>query len=308
MRFRTPVAVEKSPLRLTHRTGVMLMGSCFTTHIAQRLSQRGFEVCQAMGTLYNPASIAAAVERLQTGKKICPSELFGQNGRYHSYDFHSDFSAETAEAALERMNAAIEAGHQALQTEGPLFVTLGTAWVYRLKESGRVVANCHRSDARIFEREMLTTDACTDCLERICAAAANKTVVWTVSPIRHLGEGLHDNTLSKSCLHLAIAEICRRHPQQCEYFPAYEALMDDLRDYRFYAEDMVHPSPVAADYVYELLEAAYMDDDTRQAAARYEALNKTLGHRSRQAGSERHRQLTEQTQARLHDLDQQYKR
>ena len=108
-------------------------------------------------------------------------------------------------------------------------------------------------------------------------------------------------------MHLAIAEIIRRRPDQCSYFPAYEALVDDLRDYRFYADDMVHPSQTAVDYVFELLEAACMDGKTRQAAAQYEALNKILSHRSRQAGSERHRQLTEQTLQRLQDLDQQYK-
>ena len=307
MLLRTPIEDAPLPIRLTHRTPVMLMGSCFATHITERLLARGFDAQLSMGTLYNPASIAQAIRRMHDTALLTPMDLFVQNGQYHSYEFHSDFSDTDSDTALQKMNTSIATSHRLLSQSGVLFVTLGTAFVYTLNANGRIVANCHHSDAALFTRKLLSVDECVGYMEDIVAHCPEKSIVWTVSPIRHLSDGLHGNNISKGTLLLAIEQICRQYADRCHYFAAYEAVIDDLRDYRFYADDMTHPSSLAADYVYERLEATAMDRQTQAVAAQYLKLNKILNHRSKQPESEAHRQLVRQTKEALLALDKQYK-
>lgn len=261
MEFRTKLVVD-TRLRgfVEYNPGhpVVMLGSCFIDNMASRLERCLFDVeANPFGTLYNPLSIAEAAERLQSGVPFTADDLFrGPDGRYHSFMHHSAFSSSTPDGALTAMNEALARSHQAIKTAQSVIVTLGTAWVFSRNDTGRVVANCHKLPAREFTRRRLSIAETVEAIDRIRKAVAPAPLLLTVSPVRHAADGLHGNTLSKATLHLAVEE------SGADYFPAYEALIDDLRDYRFTATDMRHPSETACDYIFTLMCQALMSPQT----------------------------------------------
>lgn len=206
-----------------------------------------------------------------------------QGGVWNSYDFHSRHSFPDKQVTLDRMNQRIEMGHKALEEAQLLTITLGTAIVYRLKATGEVVANCHKVPQHEFERKMATVDAMVkeldSMLTRLHEFNPELRIILTVSPIRHIADGLDVNSLSKASLRIAINDVMDRHCEYCDYFPAYEIMLDDLRDYRFYSNDMVHPSDVAVEYIWQAFQATYLDDHSALAVARCERIHKRLQHR-----------------------------
>ena len=236
-----------------------------------------------MGTLYNPMSIASGVSRLIDCRPMAGQELFMQGGVWNSYDFHSRHSFPDKQVTLDRMNQRIEMGHKALEEAQLLTITLGTAIVYRLKATGEVVANCHKVPQHEFERKMATVGAMVkeldSMLTRLHEFNPELRIILTVSPIRHIADGLDVNSLSKASLRVAINDVMDRHCEYCDYFPAYEIMLDDLRDYRFYSNDMVHPSDVAVEYIWQAFQATYLDDHSALAVARCERIHKRLQHR-----------------------------
>lgn len=289
MRFRTEISIENPGFTLSHSSRVMLLGSCFTQSVGSRMADAMMRVvANPFGTLYNPASITAAVERLAARRLVTSDEIFCSAGAWGSLDFHTSFNRATPSEALETMNACIAAASDFLPLCDALFVTFGTAFVYR--KDGAVVANCHKLPAAQFKRSMLSVDEVTEAIGRILAAArgANPRVkiILTVSPIRHIADGLADNSLSKSTLRVAIGEAVRLNPGVCVYFPSMEALIDDLRDYRFYAADMLHPSEVAVDYIWQWLKSAYFDAASQALIERCERMTRRLLHRPMSRGTE----------------------
>lgn len=283
MDFRTVITPPQSPLRLDHASGIMLLGSCFSDNIGARLEREFFDVdINPMGTLYNPASIAAAIDRIMSGQPYSRDDLFEHDGRWHSFDHHSRFSGVDVDKVISGINARLSAAGDNLGRARVLVVTLGTAWIFRLRSTGAVVANCHKLPASMFERSRMTVDDIVGLwlplLGRLKDFNQSLKVIFTVSPIRHLADGVHGNQLSKSTLLLAVDRLVSSD-DGAEYFPAYEALMDDLRDYRFYAADMTHPSDVASDYVYSLFCDGYMSDATRQLAVACRKVSSRLAHR-----------------------------
>lgn len=282
MEFRTPVTPDTSRRGLVAHgdKGIFLIGSCFAEEMAARLRRDLFDVeVNPTGTLYNPASILAAIERIQTGQPYTPADLFqGVDGLWHSFDHHSRFSRPAPDEAAEAINRRLDAGHDALQRAAVVFVSLGSAYVY--ERGGKIVANCHKMPSSCFSRRLITLHECAGVVKEIIAKLAPKPVVFTVSPIRHLADGLHGNTLSKATLHLAVEDAGG------DSFPAFEALNDDLRDYRFYAADMKHPSDLAADYVYDIFGQTYMDDATRAILPRCRALSSLAAHKPLNPASE----------------------
>ena len=284
MEFRTTVKTGENRAWLHHSDHVMLLGSCFSDNIGGKMHGALFNaMVNPMGTLYNPMSIARGVQRLIDCEPVAGKDLFMQGGVWNSYDFHSRYSLPDKQAAIDRMNSRIEQGHKALSRARLLTVTLGTAMVYRLKETGEVVANCHKVPQHEFERKMATVQEMTQVLDdmvvRLRAFNPELRIILTVSPIRHIADGLDTNSLSKASLRVAINEVVARHRDYCDYFPAYEIMMDDLRDYRFYASDMVHPSDVAVEYIWQAFQATYLDDRSALAVARCERVHKRLQHR-----------------------------
>ncbi len=291
MEFRTTVKTGENRDWLHHSDKVVLLGSCFSDSIGAKM--RGAFIratVNPMGTLYNPMSIASAVDRLTHAMPVAGMDLFMQGGVWNSYDFHSRYSLPDKQATLDRMNQRIVMGHEALKDARLLTITLGTAIVYRLKSTGEIVANCHKVPQHEFERKMATVDEITRELDTMIVKLRELNpelrIIFTVSPIRHIADGLATNSLSKAMLHVSIHEAIAAHRDYCDYFPAYEIMMDDLRDYRFYASDMVHPSDVAVEYIWQAFQATYLDDRSALALARCERINKRLQHRPMSASRE----------------------
>lgn len=291
MEFRTTVKTDENRGWLHHSDNVVLLGSCFSDNIGSKMTGAFINaMVNPMGTLYNPMSIARGVQRLISGEPIAGQDLFMQGGVWNSFDFHSRYSLPDKQATIERMNQRIEQGHQALRQAQLLTVTLGTAIVYRLKTTGEVVANCHKVPGHEFERKMASVSEMARELDTMLTNLhefnPDLRIILTVSPIRHIADGLDTNSLSKASLRVAIQEAMQQHRDYCDYFPAFEIMIDDLRDYRFYASDMVHPSDVAVEYIWQAFQASYLDDRSALALARCERIHKRLQHRPMSANHE----------------------
>jgi hypothetical protein len=289
MKFRTEIDIKawQEPIDYSHN--ILSLGSCFATNIAEELSRRKFRVVTSpTGILFNPASILRAIQQMRSMESPDAEELIELNGRFVHYDFHSMVSGDSRTEAVEEMRSALKRGNEALHSANLLIITLGTSWIYRLAESHEVVANCHKQPQRLFRRERLSVDECVECLEQIVALAGCR-VLFTVSPVRHAGEGLQDNSLSKATLRVAVEEVCRRHSQQVAYFPAYEILIDDLRDYRFYADDLVHPSRQAIEYIFEKFCDVALSEQAKVTMAKVESIMRAVSHRPSNPRSEAYR-------------------
>ena len=265
MKLVTEVSCLRPERPLILDEPVCLLGSCFADEMARKFSDAGFRVlANPFGTLYNPASIAAAVARLDDPVPFREEDcvpLGAGDGRTGSFFHHTSFARSTAAEFLETANACLAQAAGEWERCGTVLLTLGTARVWRaLERPGRpVVANCLKRHAREFAHELLSVEDCTRLLRGIVEAHPQKRFILTVSPIRHLGAGAHVNSVSKATLHLALEGVLPL--DNAGYFPAYEILTDELRDYRYYAEDLVHPSPTAVQIVWERFRDAYVSED-----------------------------------------------
>lgn len=260
MKLQTPVADTACRVGISYKDKITMLGSCFSDNIGRQLSDLGFDVCvNPFGTLYNPVSILNSVRRLISGKRFAEEDcvrIGAGDQRFCSFSHHTSFAGTTSESFLDNANKALEksAAHFAESTK--VIITLGTSWCFRNTSSGEIVSNCLKRPAAEFTRERLGVQDTAACLREImdmCRKAESETFkakefIFTVSPIRHFKDGAHGNQISKAGLMLGIEEVL---DARSDYFPAYEIMMDELRDYRFYAEDMCHPSQQATDYIRE---------------------------------------------------------
>lgn len=296
--FRTIVDVPKwaNPMRPKHR--FVLLGSCFAQNIGEQFLSYGLDaVCNPLGVTYNPESIAVQVKEslslaLSKGEGSLPkSTLFslpleGSGEAVWRCWWAGTLINDTSEERLRKnIQDIFSQLGEALRRADFLFVTLGTNVCYRLKETGMIVANCHKVPAANFEEVTLDLEACTDTLSGMMDLLAKECpklqVVFTVSPYRYKKYGFHGSQLAKATLLLAIDRICRRYSNMASYFPAYELVMDDLRDYRFYAEDMIHPSPVAVSYIWRRMVESCMDGEMQKYLEDYEPIRKAKGHKTK---------------------------
>ena len=277
--------------RLTYKDSILFIGSCFADEIGRRCMDRYFDVMvNPFGVLFNPCSVSDCLRMLEGYGKdaerfsFIPEDVVETIGGYVSLHHHGSFCRPTPEEFLENANAELARSSEFYYREGWVVVTLGTSFIYTDKESGMVVANCHKLPAGRFERTMIDADRVYDALSRYVAARPGRQWVFTVSPVRHLADGLHANQLSKATLLLGIQRLVDRYPN-AHYFPAYEIMMDELRDYRFYADDMMHPSQLAADYVFgRFMEYALADSD-RPLLAEAEKVHGMMQHRILNSGT-----------------------
>ena len=245
LKLLTSVTSDPAPVSLSYNDRILVLGSCFADEIGARLSQAGFQVlCNPFGTLYNPVSLCNAVARLESGVPFTDQdvvEMGAQAGRVCSFWHHTSFSRETAGEFLEHANAALAEASAFWKSCNRVIITLGTAWAYRFNDTGETVANCLKRPGTEFTRYRLSVEQTRLLLRDLLRRHPDKQFVFTVSPIRHLADSAHGNQLSKSTLLLATEDL--------PYFPAYEIMMDELRDYRWWAEDLVHPTKQAAAYI-----------------------------------------------------------
>ena len=311
MEFRTTVKTGENRSWLHHSDSVVLLGSCFSDNMGGKMHGALINaLVNPMGTLYNPMSIASGVQRLIECRPMAGQELFMQSGVWNSYDFHSRYSLPDKQVTLDRMNQRIELGHKTLRQAQLLTITLGTAIVYRLRSTGQVVANCHKVPQHEFERKMASVPEMAQVLDGMLTALhqfnPNLRIIFTVSPIRHIADGLDVNSLSKASLRVAIQNAIVSHQEYCDYFPAYEIMLDDLRDYRFYTSDMVHPSDVAVEYIWQAFQATYLDDRSALAVARCERVHKRLQHRPMSANRETVERFNNDTASVVRNLIKEY--
>ncbi len=281
MDLLTTVDIPKGDFQIGHESKIMLLGSCFADEMGRKLSQSGFHImANPFGTLYNPASIAAlllrCISRTQYGEDS--REVFrAQDGLWHSWMHHSRFSSPRSADIVQSLNDTTARAADLLATADLLIVTLGTAVIYRLKESGMLVANCHKQPDTLFRRERLTAYDIAEQWQMLLTLLHSVNpalrVILTVSPIRHGRDGMHLNQISKGILLQAADDIvaaAAHNPDSApaSYFPSYEIMLDELRDYRFYADDMIHPSPTAVEYIWQRFQQTYMTPDTQELCRR----------------------------------------
>ena len=263
MKLQTVVDIKPSDWKIGYEDKILLVGSCFADSIGQMMQQRALQVtCNPFGTLYNPLSIAQALQMTEM------PPLVEHDGLWHSMAHHGSLSRADKHEAEQAVSDSIQTMQTALNEATVVIVTFGTAWVYemkdeRLKVKGeRIVGNCHKLPADCFTRRRLSADEIVQTWQPLIARYPDKHWLFTVSPIRHVKDGLHENQLSKATL-LQAVEAISGQPSAVSYFPSYEIMLDELRDYRFYAEDLVHPSPVAVQYIWERFIEAYCTPQTR---------------------------------------------
>ncbi|MFA7043158.1 MAG: GSCFA domain-containing protein [Bacteroidales bacterium] len=283
MEFRTAIPVQISDFHLAHTDRMMILGSCFAENIGLLLRESGFRVSlNPFGVLYNPASVGTALHRLWQDQTFREEELVEHDGFYHSFSHHSSFSGTDPKSTLEKINKAFNQAVVDLKDATCLIITFGTSWVYTLPSTDQIVANCHKMPEENFLRRRLTVHEIEyfyiELLEMLFQKKPDLKVLFTVSPIRHLKDGVHENTLSKATLHLAIEDLCESF-DHVFYFPAYELLMDDLRDYRFYAEDMVHPSAIAQRYIWDYFSDTCFTKSTKEIVHQVQQIRKAMEHK-----------------------------
>lgn len=292
--FRTTLSPAPAPFQIGHAHRLLLVGSCFTEHIGERLAGRKFAaLTNPFGIVYNPLSMARCLERVSDGDQLfSEAELFENTGLWHSWQHHGRFSKPDKNEALEGINAAYRASAEHLKKADFLFLTFGTSDVFALRQTGQVVANNHKMPAAVFAPRRLSVsemeEATRGVLQKLKSANAGLQVILTVSPVRHLRNGLVENQRSKAALVLACDKICSQLPY-AHYFPAYELMLDDLRDYRFYAADMVHPSEVAVDYVWQFFSDTFFSEKTRHLCERIGKIRSAAQHRPFHPDTEQHR-------------------
>lgn len=307
--FRTIVEVPEwsCPMQVGHR--FVLLGSCFAQNVGERFLSYGFcAVCNPLGVTYNPESIALQVRQALSPDAHLP--LFQAGGQWHCWWTGTLFGSTDEDALREEVQAVFSSLGESLRKADFLFVTLGTNVCYRLKESGLTVTNCHKAPGSLFEEVALDPSTCTsvlaDMMELLSRECPGLRVVFTVSPYRYAKYGFHGSQLAKAALLLSADEMCRRFPDKAIYFPAYELLLDDLRDYRFYADDMIHPAPAAVNYIWRRMTESCMDRTMKQYLELYEPIRAALMHRPTQGNTDAYIAFREKVEEKARRLKEKY--
>ncbi|MDR2954910.1 MAG: GSCFA domain-containing protein [Prevotella sp.] len=310
MEFRTKIDTLKSELQISHKSRILMFGSCFIENIGKLLRDNKFNVnLNPFGVLYNPSSISSAIRMLIDEKVFGEDDLFEYKELYHSFHHHSLFSDISKERTLEKINSRMTKAVEDIRTADVLIITFGTAYVFQSKESGAVVGNCHKLPASHYNRYRLSVDAIVDDWTQLLSdlKEINPTLkfVFTVSPIRHLKDGAHDNQLSKATLLLAVDRLSQLYPDMV-YFPSYEIVLDDLRDYRFYNEDMLHPNHIAIKYIWEVFSDVFFDKNTIEIINEWNKIASAINHKPFNAQSDDYKEFLRQTLLKLKSFNKKY--
>lgn len=285
MKLHLDLKPESPPYSIKHSDSLFLTGSCFTSHIGQRLWDAGFNVHKSpAGTVFNPLSLAEELLDLIKNEPPNQDYFLKRDKKILSFEAHSDVWANTNEDLLEKIIQLRKQARQKLQTANYLFITVGTAYYYQHRVLKKVVANCHKQAGSDFEKKLASPEEILSQFEILCEQLRifnpSLKIILTVSPVRHLRDGIVENNLSKSILRYALHLLCIKQAD-CIYFPAYELVNDDLKDYRFYTEDLAHPTSQAIDYVWNKFSATYFNPHTNELAGLYEEKTKALAHKQK---------------------------
>jgi hypothetical protein len=299
MQFRTIIPILESNFPIDYQSKIMSLGSCFAVNIAEKLDYYKFQnTCNPFGILFHSLAIEKLIDYAVSQKQFTENDVFFHNERWHCFDVHSDLSNSNQEELLSNLNAIVKSTKLQLLNASHIIITYGTSWVYCEVATNNIVANCHKVPQKQFSKEILSTEAIEksikNILDLIQKVNSKATIIFTVSPVRHLKDGFVENQRSKAHLITAIhqilqSEICNLNA--AIYFPSYEIMMDELRDYRFYAEDMIHPNQVAIEYIWQRFSETFISNESHLIMKEVETIQKGLQHRPFNSNSESHQQF-----------------
>ncbi|MGG7033659.1 MAG: GSCFA domain-containing protein [Flavobacterium sp.] len=293
MQFSTKIPIPISDFPIDYNSKIISLGSCFAENIGEKFEYFQFQnTVNPFGIIFNPVSLEKLIYRSIQKDYFSEKDIFFHNDLWHCFEVHSELSHSDKMMFLENLNRIIELTNQQISESTHIIITLGTAWIYRNFESKEVVANCHKIPQKQFVKELLSVEEIQRSLENIIDLVSNKNpdvkFIFTISPVRHIKDGFVENQRSKAHLITAIHETINNKPQTINYFPGYEIMMDELRDYRFYAEDMLHPSQVAIDYIWERFKETTILESANKTMEEVNVVQKGLAHRPFNPNSESH--------------------
>jgi len=309
MKLQTQIPLREAENQIDYGSQLVVLGSCFADNIGDQLAYYKFRLLQnPFGILFHPLAIENLISRAIGQKQYTAEEVFFLNERWQCYDAHSDLSSVTKEDLLANLNSGLVETRQWITNASHIFITLGTAWTYQLKESGKEVANCHKVPQTAFAKQLLSIESIIQSLEavvhQIHALNAKAQIIFTVSPVRHLKDGFVENQQSKAHLIAAIHHVIKK--DNAMYFHSYEIMMDELRDYRFYADDMVHPNALAIKYLWDTFKAVWISETSYKSMDEVAAIHKGLRHRPFNPESERHQNFLKVLGQKIAYLEEEY--
>ncbi|TDO96538.1 GSCFA domain-containing protein [Flavobacterium sp. 245] len=307
MQFRTQIPLSKSNNPIDYNSKVLSFGSCFAENMAEKFDYFKFQnETNPFGIIFNPVSIEKVMERTVNENWFTEKDVFFHNERWHSFEVHSDLSNSDRQELLETLNKAISETNKQLKEATHIIITYGTSWVYRNLESDEIVANCHKVPQKQFEKELLPVNTIQKSIQNtiglIQTLNPNINFIFTVSPVRHIKDGFIENQLSKSHLFTALHQTFGFRLSTFNYFPSYEIMMDELRDYRFYTEDMLHPNQIAIDYIWKLFSENYVTEESISIMQEVDEIQKSLRHRSFNPESEQYQKFLAKLQQKINLL------
>jgi lysophospholipase L1-like esterase len=310
MQFSTKVPIPKSNNPIDYQSKIVLLGSCFAENIGDRFQHFKFQnSVNPFGIIFNPVSIEKLVSRVVNQQNFTEKDIFFDNDLWHCYEVHSEVSHSDKEVLLVHLNQLLESTNNQITKSTHIIITYGTSWVYKLKTSNEVVANCHKVPQNQFDKEILSVATIENSIQNtinlIQKINPDCQIIFTVSPVRHLKDGFVENQRSKAHLISAIQQILNSKSLFLNYFPSYEILLDELRDYRFYAEDMLHPNPTAIDYIWERFTATHIAETCLPIMAEVDTIQKAVAHRPFHPNTESHQKFLSNLNQKIIKLQEQ---
>ena len=311
MKLQTNIPLQKqSHNQIDYHSNVLLLGSCFVENIGDKFNYFKFQSLQnPFGILYHPKAIESLIFNSINEKEYDESDIFYHNERWHCFDAHSDLSSPSKEELLSNLNDAIKQTNQQINKSTHVVITLGTAWTYRFIETDTIVANCHKVPQKKFLKQIQSVKSIIESLEAIIelikSVNPKVSILFTVSPIRHIKDGFVENTQSKSHLISAIHQVVEPR-NNVHYFPSYEIMMDELRDYRFYAEDMLHPNKIAINYIWECFQKVWISSESMNTMDEVDTIQKGINHKPFNPESEQHQMFLQNLELKKSKLQSQF--
>ncbi len=301
MQLITKIPIAKADNPIDYNSRIFSVGSCFAVCISEKLHHFGFQQqVNPLGILFHPKAIEKLIDYSVYNREFLKEDLFFHNERCHCFAAHSELSNSDPNLLRNNLNSKIAEASDSISMASHVIVTLGTAWVYRLKSTSEIVANCHKIPQNRFTKELLAIHEIEESLQNIITHIRTRNsqaqLIFTISPVRHLKDGFVENQRSKSNLISALHNTLQENPT-ASYFPSYEIMMDELRDYRFYSADMIHPSAIAVDYIWQRFSEAWISRQTSELMSKVGSVRNALAHRPFNSGSEEHRKFVEKTEA-----------
>lgn len=314
MQFRTKIPIPQSDFKIDYNSKIVSLGSCFAENIAEKLDYFKFQnICNPFGIIFNSVSIEKIIHKALSQELFTEKDIFFNNERWHCFEVHSDLSNTNKVEFLNDLNQLLQSTKQQMCAATHIIITYGTSWVYRSTVTNKIVANCHKVPQAAFSKEILSVEiiekSIKNTIDLIQKVNPKANIIFTVSPVRHLKDGFVENQVSKAHLITAIYQIFQSATCNLEsaiYFPSYEIMMDELRDYRFYSEDMLHPSKVAIDYIWKRFCQTTISEESHSVMEEVETIQKGLAHRPFNSNSESHQHFLSKLQDKMAKLQKSF--